>query len=130
MTDATIEGRSPEQPHLAIERISHELRTPLTVVIGFCELLQDGGSDDDSIKEFASRIAANAWQLHAAVERLLSELHTADYTGPPGVNTVQYADDLDARHPDSLYSHERQSGSGIADRLDQLFGAENPHAGK
>jgi light-regulated signal transduction histidine kinase (bacteriophytochrome) len=124
MADVSIDGRSSEDPHVAIERISHELRTPLTVVIGFCELLQDERPEDDSIKEFASRIAANAWQLHAAVERLLTELHSAAYTGPPAIDTVQYADDPDPRDPDSVYSSRSSSGSEIADRIDELFAAD------
>jgi hypothetical protein len=119
-----MEGRSPEPPHVAIERISHELRTPLTVVIGFCELLQDERPGDDSVKEFASRISANAWQLHAAVERLLSELHSAAYTGPPGSDTVQYADAPDREDPEPLYLRPPSSGSEIADRLDELFAAD------
>jgi hypothetical protein len=126
MTDAAVDGQSPEQPHVAIERISHELRTPLTVVIGFCELLQDERPTDDSIKEFATRIAANAWQLHAAIERLISELHSADYTGPPpAAAQYQYADVPGPRGPDSLYSLSPPSGSEIADRIDELFAADN-----
>lgn len=124
MADASIESRSPEPPHVAIERISHELRTPLTVVIGFCELLQDEQPGDDSVKEFASRISANAWQLHAAVERLISELHSAAFTGPLGIDTVQYADDPDREDRASLYPRPPSSGSEIADRLDELFAAD------
>ena len=130
MTDASIGSQGSEQPQVAIERISHELRTPLTVVIGFCELLQDGRSDDDSIKEFASRIAANAWELHAAVERLISELHSASYTGAPASDTVQNADHRNAKHQDSLYSREPVSRSEIADRIDELFAADGSHSAK
>jgi signal transduction histidine kinase len=83
MTNAQREAEGADEPHVAIQRISHELRTPLTVVIGFCELLTGERPDDDSIKEFAARICANAWQLHSAVERLVMELQIANYTGPP-----------------------------------------------
>lgn len=83
MMDAHHDDDGSAEPHVAIQRISHELRTPLTVVIGFCELLASERPDDASIKEFAARISANAWVLHIAVERLIEELHTAEYTGPP-----------------------------------------------
>lgn len=88
MADIDSWGASP-RPHPAIDRIGHELRTPLTVVIGMCELLRDDLPNDDALKELASRVAANAWLLHAVVERLIDELYLAGYTGPPAPEMQQ-----------------------------------------
>lgn len=110
------------QPHPAIRRISHELRTPLTVVIGFCELLQDEQPDDDNVREFASRISANAWVLHAAVERLIKELHSADYTGPPAPDHLQY--DHGSIWAGAMVSPSGHAAAGPADPLGDLVVAD------
>lgn len=105
------------QPHPAIRRISHELRTPLTVVIGFCELLQDERPDDDNVREFASRISANAWVLHAAVERLIKELHSADYTGPPTPDQIHLDHATDWASAPTIIPPASQVSPGRADQL-------------
>lgn len=88
MTDADSSEES-RRAQLAIDRIGHELRTPLTVVIGMCELLHDDLPNDNALKELASRVAANAWLLHAVVERLIDDLYQAGYTGPAGAELPQ-----------------------------------------
>jgi hypothetical protein len=108
------------QPHPAIRRISHELRTPLTVVIGFCELLQDEQPDDEHVREFASRISANAWVLHAAVERLIKELHSADYTGPPTSDQIQFDPGTDWAGTHALVPHGSRPTTSPADQLGNL----------
>lgn len=100
MTDADS-GEESRQSYPAIDRIGHELRTPLTVVIGMCELLHNDLPHDDSLKELASRVAANAWLLHAVVERLIIELHQAGYTGPPGTELQQPDNRSHVPGPDS-----------------------------
>jgi hypothetical protein len=116
------------QPHPAIRRISHELRTPLTVVIGFCELLQDDQPDDDNVREFASRISANAWVLHAAVERLIKELHSADYTGPPMPDHLQFEHSTDWSAPHALAAPGGRSADGRAPQLGDLIVADEAQA--
>jgi hypothetical protein len=112
------------QPHPAIRRISHELRTPLTVVIGFCELLQDEQPDDENVREFASRISANAWMLHAAVERLIKELHSADYTGPTIPEHIQFEHGTDWSGAHALIP----PGSRRVDQLGDLMVADEAQA--
>lgn len=101
MTDVE-NGEASRRPYQAIDRISHELRTPLTVVIGMCELLHDDLPNDDALKELASRLAANAWVLHTVVERLITELYQAGYTGSDGSEPPQPDNISRFRHPDSF----------------------------
>lgn len=100
MTDADSEAESRRQ-YPTIDRIGHELRTPLTVVIGMCELLHNDLPHDDSLKELAARVAANAWHLHAVVERLISELHQAGYMGPDELAPLQPDNSSQFPGPDS-----------------------------
>lgn len=119
MMDAHTDDDTLERPLVAIQRISHELRTPLTVVIGFCELLQDNPPDDDSIKEFAARISVNAWLLASAVERLITELHNAEYTGL--LENAQFhgqGETVDER-PDFAASAERESSTPSEQQVDE-----------
>lgn len=116
------------QPHPAIRRISHELRTPLTVVIGFCELLQDEQPDDDNVREFASRISANAWMLHAAVERLIKELHSADYTGPPAPDQIQFEHRSDWASAPPLVPPASQATTSQAEQLGGIVVTDDAQA--
>lgn len=102
MTDVITKDAELPGSREAIQRITHELRTPLTVVIGFCELLTGDRPDDASVKEFAARISANAWLLQAAVERLIEELHNADYAGPPDDPHHQWFKQPVAIGPDAI----------------------------
>jgi len=47
-----------------------------------CELLHEDLPNDDALKELASRLTANAWLLHAVVERLIDDPYQSGYTGP------------------------------------------------
>ena len=114
MTDMNQDDDSVQEAQLAIRRISHELKTPLTVVIGFCELLTGDRPDDASIKEFATRISSNAWLLHAAVERLIEELHKAEYAGPP----------LDNPFPDRPEAAELDLDPDIYPKVSPLSGVD------
>jgi signal transduction histidine kinase len=52
--------------------VSHELRTPLTAVAGFAELLRSHRDLDDATRlQLLERIARNADEMRAMVERLL-----------------------------------------------------------
>lgn len=57
-----------------LSAVSHELRTPLTTILGFTELLQDPGLDDETKTDLLQRVDANAQRL----ERLLSDLLDLD----------------------------------------------------
>ena len=46
-----------------IEEIVHDLKTPITSIIGFVELLQKGGQDDKTVREFYDIIASESKRL-------------------------------------------------------------------
>ena len=125
MTDAISGDQSQDQADLAILRISHELRTPLTVVIGFCELLQDDRQADSSVKEFASRIAENAWLLHSAVERLINELHNPDFTSLMASNQIQREDGAGGQRLGSLFPFDAQSPTEIERQTHERIEGDN-----
>ena len=43
-----------------VATMSHELRTPLTSVLGFVELLQEGGFDEDDRKDILDLVSDEA----------------------------------------------------------------------
>ncbi len=47
---------------------SHELRTPLGVILGYTSFLQE--TDDDEVREFATKVVASALQLRRIIEDL------------------------------------------------------------
>ena len=55
-----------------VATVSHELRTPLTSVLGFVELLQEGGFDEDDRKEILALVGDEATDLVNLVEDLLT----------------------------------------------------------
>lgn len=79
------------QEQLQVERLSelnrlrdefiavagHELRTPVAVILGYCEMLNDPASTEQTLREGAAVIARRAHQLNQLVERVF-DLATID----------------------------------------------------
>lgn len=55
-----------------IEEIVHDLKTPITSIIGFVELLQKGGQDDKTVREFYDIIASESKRLLKLVNNIPS----------------------------------------------------------
>ena len=53
--------------------VSHELKTPLFGIQGFAQMLLDGTSGPDDVREFAAEIRDNAVRLTQYADRILSE---------------------------------------------------------
>lgn len=54
-----------------ITRMSHDIRTPLTVLLGFLELLDEGGySDDETYQSYLGICKKNAFQLKELADKL------------------------------------------------------------
>lgn len=65
---------------LDIEELVHDLKTPITSIIGFVELLQKGGQDVKTTKEFYNIIASESNRLLKLVNNILAlskESHAA-----------------------------------------------------
>jgi signal transduction histidine kinase len=55
-----------------LANMSHELRTPLTSIIGYSELLVDGGTEDPEVeRKFLGSVASNARHLEQLVNDIL-----------------------------------------------------------
>ncbi|MCD7760567.1 MAG: HAMP domain-containing histidine kinase [Clostridiales bacterium] len=54
-----------------ITRMSHDIRTPLTVLLGFLELLDEGGySEDENYQSYLAICKKNAYQLKELADKL------------------------------------------------------------
>ncbi len=60
--------------------VSHELKTPLTSILGFAELMKDGGTPEDTVKDFSASIYDEAKRLITLVSDIIkiSELDEKD----------------------------------------------------
>jgi len=56
-----------------VRTVSHELKTPLFGIQGFAQMLLDGTSGPDDVREFAAEIRDNAVRLTQYADRILSE---------------------------------------------------------
>jgi signal transduction histidine kinase len=56
-----------------VRTVSHELKTPLFGIRGFAQMLLDGTSGPDDVREFATEIRDNAVRLTQYADRILSE---------------------------------------------------------
>jgi signal transduction histidine kinase/CheY-like chemotaxis protein len=56
-----------------VRTVSHELKTPLFGIQGFAQMLIDGTSGPDDVREFATEIRDNAVRLTQYADRILSE---------------------------------------------------------
>jgi signal transduction histidine kinase len=56
-----------------VRTVSHELKTPLFGIQGFAQMLLDGTSGPDDVREFATEIRDNAVRLTQYADRILSE---------------------------------------------------------
>jgi signal transduction histidine kinase len=56
-----------------VRTVSHELKTPLFGIQGFAQMLLDGASGPDDVREFATEIRDNAVRLTQYADRILSE---------------------------------------------------------
>ncbi len=73
LTNATLVAEVEHASRIKSEflsTMSHELRTPLNAILGYAELLQDGG-DDDERREFLGRIHTKGRELLELVEGTL-----------------------------------------------------------
>ncbi len=61
--DITEKDEREEMRREFTANVSHELKTPLTVILGFAEMLKNGGLDESSVKEFSSEIYTQARNL-------------------------------------------------------------------
>ena len=92
--------------------ISHELRTPLTGVVGFAQLLRDGGSDlgEEERRAMISSIADQASDLACIIEDLLvaarTELKVLTVTRVPVSARAQVAQVLEVAGPEKCGSVE------------------------
>jgi len=103
------------QEQLQVERLSelnrlrdefiavagHELRTPVAVILGYCEMLNDPGATDATLREGVAVIARRAHQLNQLVERVF-DLATID-SGAMGLTLEpvpirSFLDDVVADH--------------------------------
>lgn len=64
--------------NLDIEEMVHDLKTPITSIIGFVELLQKGGQDAKTTKEFYDIIATESNRLLKLVNNILSASKKSD----------------------------------------------------
>lgn len=58
--------------NIDIEEMVHDLKTPITSIIGFVELLQKGGQDEKTIREFYDIIASESTRLLKLVNNILA----------------------------------------------------------
>jgi signal transduction histidine kinase len=65
--------RNNRQYASVVSTVSHELRSPLFGIQGFAQLMMDGRSSADDVRDFATEIHDNAVRLANYVERILSE---------------------------------------------------------
>jgi PAS domain S-box-containing protein len=72
VVDVSRERELSQMRNSLVSMVSHELRTPLTMIVGFSELLLQGGFDEEQYKECASEILDAANRLSGLVDDLLS----------------------------------------------------------
>ncbi len=60
--------------------VSHELKTPLTSISGFAELMKDGGTPDEVVKDFAKSIYDEAQRLITLVSDIIKISELDDKT--------------------------------------------------
>jgi signal transduction histidine kinase len=65
--------RNNRQYASVVSTVSHELRSPLFGIQGFAQLMMEGHSGPDDVRDFATEIHDNAVRLSQYVERILSE---------------------------------------------------------
>lgn len=70
--DVTRERELNEARDALVSMVSHELRTPLTMILGFSELLAEGGLSDEDEARCATQIDEAAKRLNLLIEDLLS----------------------------------------------------------
>jgi signal transduction histidine kinase len=73
VTEATTTPPTSAPPDRQLSGIAHELRTPLNSIIGFSDVLLDGGGGELTPEQRAQlgMINRSGWQLLALVDRLL-----------------------------------------------------------
>ncbi|GIH96195.1 ATP-binding protein [Planobispora siamensis] len=73
-----------ELKHQFLRNINHELRTPLTSIRSYLQLIQDGGLDEDTEREFLQVIERNSDRLLERLDELLLmaslSAHTAAFS--------------------------------------------------
>jgi signal transduction histidine kinase/CHASE3 domain sensor protein len=73
LRETTRERASEQAKEQFLATVSHELRTPLTSILGFTELVRDGGAGEigPDARRFLDVVDRNARHLHALVDDLL-----------------------------------------------------------
>lgn len=79
--------------------VSHELKTPLTSILGFAELMKDGGTPEDTVKDFSASIYDEAKRLITLVSDIIkiSELDEKDDFARENVDLSALADEVAGR---------------------------------
>lgn len=79
--------------------VSHELKTPLTSILGFAELMKDGGTPEDTVKDFSASIYDEAKRLITLVSDIIkiSELDEKDDFARENVDLSALADEVAER---------------------------------
>lgn len=72
VSDVRREREMSRMREMLVSMVSHELRTPITTIMGFAELVAEGGLDSKQAEEAAFEIVQAASRLGALVDDLLS----------------------------------------------------------
>lgn len=72
VSDVRREREMSRMREMLVSMVSHELRTPITTILGFAELVAEGGLEPKQAEEAAVEIVQAASRLEALVDDLLS----------------------------------------------------------